>query len=171
MKQLKDFFDSSFNFVTVVIPLIFSVLLWIAQPNGNIHTWIFIITLFICLLLLWLLIIAILALQNRTPKYNFSIRSLTNNVCLCSANPFLSHDSIVSFYLIQENGFENLIGYGIISNIQTNGFIQIDPHSLPNTVVSDSEDPFIKILTKYRKDIIIKSIVTKKIIENMNKFD
>ncbi|MCB2356919.1 hypothetical protein [Clostridium estertheticum] len=167
MIQFRAFFKSSVNFVTVFIALIFSTVLWLFQPTGNIPTWIFMITLFSCFALLWLFIIAIIVLHDRIPNYNLtSIIRCTEKGCLCSKNSYLSHESIISFYLL-EDGYENLIGYGIISNIQSDGYIQIDPYALPNTVLSEDEGSFIEVLNKNRKKIIIKSIVTKKIIDNM----
>ena len=166
MNEIKSYLKSSCNFISVVLPLVASVILWIFQPNKLIPLWLFILSLFLTFVFLWLFIIALLTLKSQKPIYNFSILSCTKELCLCEPNSVLSHDSIVSLYLI-ENGFENLIGYAIVINVQENGYIQLEAHSLPNTVISDTDDNFYNILNNHRKNIIIKTTINKKIIDSL----
>lgn len=166
MNEIKSYLKSSCNFISVVIPLILSIVLWLFQPNNTIPIWLFIISLFLTFIFLWLFIIALFALKEKKSISNFSILSCTNEICLCEQNSVLAHDSIVSFYLI-ENGFENLIGYAIVINIQENGYIQLEPHALPNTVISNIDDNFYDILNNHRKNIVIKTTINKKIIDSI----
>lgn len=86
---------------------------------------------------------------------------------LCESNHLVTYDSIVSIYL-KENGFENLVGYGIILNIQDDGLIQIEPHILPDTVISHISSEFVEILLEKKHTILIKPTVTQKIINALN---
>lgn len=166
LNEIKSYLKSSCNFISVVIPLVLSVILWLFQPNKSIPIWLFILSLFSTFIFLWLFIIALLTLKSEKTVSNFSILSCTNEICLCEPNSVLSHDSIVSFYLI-ENGFENLIGYAIVTNVQENGYIQLEAHALPNTVISNTDDNFYDILNNHRKNIIIKTTINKKIIDSV----
>lgn len=129
-----------------------------------VHTWIFVITLFLCFFLLWLLAIVILNSNEELHSINLFPIKFTNNIFLCEPNKSIAHESIVSIYL-KEDGFEHLIGYGIVINIQNDGFIQIDPHILPESIFKN-ENEFITSL-KNINNIVIKPTVTKKIINSL----
>ncbi|GAB6170053.1 hypothetical protein JCM1393_25130 [Clostridium carnis] len=129
-----------------------------------IHTWIFVITLYFCFFFLWLLAITILNSKEKSYNINLSTIKFTNNIFLCEPNKAIAHDSIISIYL-KEDGFEHLIGYGIVINIQNDGYIQIEPHMLSESILN-SENEFITSL-KAINNIVIKPTVTKKIINEL----
>ena len=81
------------------------------------------------------------------------IIEVRDNIYICHPNKLLSQDVFVSFYLLT-NKFEKLIGYGYVSNVQTNGIIQITPKEFCN------EFSLSDLLSQNITDIIIKPTVT-----------
>ncbi|MFR4583344.1 hypothetical protein [Clostridium cadaveris] len=167
IKEIKNFLKSSVNFISFIIALIPSIMLWIFKPESSVDAWIFVITLYFCFILLWLLIIVMLNLKPVSNSYTLSLITIASNMLLCESNHLVTYDSIVSIYL-KENGFENLVGYGIILNIQDDGLIQIEPHILPDTVISHISSEFVEILLEKKHTILIKPTVTQKIINALN---
>ncbi|MEG1256859.1 hypothetical protein [Clostridium sp.] len=165
MSEIKNFINSPYNFITVFLSLLFSVPLWIFQPDSKIPTYMFIISLSISFLLLWLLLIN--KFNNKEIAGDIRIIKTINNLCLCAPNKLLTQDSIVSFYYLND-GFEHLISYGIILNVQTNDLVQIEPKYLPNPTFKLNSDSLIDFIATNRKSIIIKPIITKQIIKNLS---
>lgn len=95
------------------------------------------------------------------------ILSCNQNICLCSPNKLLTHESVVSIYFL-DNDYEHLIAYGIVNNIQGDGRIQIEPHELPDTVISEQPIAIIDFIKLNRDKIVIKPVITRKIIDNFN---
>lgn len=52
------------------------------------------------------------------------LRKIDDDILLCSPNELLSQDAFVSFYL-QNNDFEQPIGYGFVQNVQSNKLVQV----------------------------------------------
>jgi hypothetical protein len=46
-------------------------------------------------------------------------------LCLLEASELFSHDTVASFYYLEEGGFETLIGIGIVINVQDDRRIQV----------------------------------------------
>ena len=81
----------------------------------------------------------------------------TRALCLLEPSEFFSYDTLVSFYYIDDEEFEQLVGIGTVVNIQENKLIQVeltnpvegyegivkklannDAHALKKTVVKPS---------------------------------
>jgi hypothetical protein len=116
---------------------------------------VFAVTILICMIFIWLYLMTLTNLKEEQKK-DISIIECQSDLCLCYPNSYLTHDTLVSFYH-SINNYEKLIGYGYVVNIQNNGIIQIKPLNM--SPINDISS-FITLLTKHRKDIIIKTTIT-----------
>ena len=163
MGELKKFISSSFNLITVFSSIALSLFFWIFQPFNTVPAYLFIISLFLCFFLLWLFLISLLN-KKKEEAYYSEVIQIIGNICLCTSNKILKTDSIVSLYY-SDNGFEHLIAYGFVVNIQENGLVQIEPNLFENSIVKDCS--ITEFINSYRKSIIIKPVVSKKIIQHL----
>lgn len=163
MSELKKFISSSFSLITVFSSVALSLFFWIFQPFNNIPMYWFIISLFLCFFLLWLFLINLLNNRKEETYYSEVIQTI-GSICLCTPNKLLRTDSIVSFYYL-DNGFEHLIAYGFVGNIQENHLVQIEPNLIENSIIKDCS--ITEFINNYRKSIIIKPVVSKKIIQHL----
>ncbi|WP_346877145.1 hypothetical protein [Clostridium sp. UBA5712] len=163
MSELKKFISSSFNLITVFSSVGLSLFFWIFQPLNTIPAYLFIITLCLCFFLLWLFLMSILN-NKKENSYDIKVIQSIGTYCLCTPNKILTHDSIVSFYYL-DKGFEHLIAYGIVINIQGNDMVQIEPTLIPNIIIKSNSVSITNFIIENRKSIIIKPIVTKPIIK------
>ena len=165
MKELLKFLKSTTNFVTAIVSVSLSLFFWLFRPEQEIPLWCFLISMFLAFFLLWALINSLIALKESVQYKPYStIFFCSKDTCLCEPTPFLSNGAFVSIYLFRNN-CEHQIGYGEVLNIQDNGYISIDLHRLPQSVVSNEPIPFHEILLKYQSDVRIKLTVSRKIID------
>lgn len=169
MKEIKSFFESTVNLITMGISLIPSFLLWVFPPNVNVPSWIFIAITILCFILIWLLTLVLITKSKTKSQEDIIILSCNQSICLCSPNKLLTHESIVSIYFL-DSGYENLIAYGIVNNIQGDGRVQIEPHKLPDTVISEQTTSIIDFLKVNRDKVVIKPVITRKIISNFQQY-
>lgn len=167
MKDFKKFLKSPFNLVTMAISMLPSFLLWAFPPAGSVSTWLFIAVTILCFIFLWLLIIVLINRSDNTNTEYINIINCNDNICLCSPSKYLTHDSIVSIYCLDAE-YEDLIAYGIVTNIQGDGRIQVEPYLLPNTIIADDSKSIIDFIKSNRDKIVIKQIITRKIINNIH---
>lgn len=107
------------------------------------------------------------ATNKNSDSHLIDIIEVRENIYVCYPNKLLSQDVFVSFYL-QTNKFEKLVGYGVVTNVQTNGIIQITVKETCN------EYSLSTLLSQDFSKIIIKPTVTinyisQKIIEKESK--
>ena len=151
--QLKDYIKSKQNFISVAVTLIASVGFWIFQPTDPVPASFFVIAVICAFLFLWLFLISHLskseAINENDDSLLITIIEVCDNVYVCYPNKLLSQDVFVSFYL-QTNKFEKLVGYGIVTNVQTNGIIQITIKETCNGYSSSTlqSQDFSKIIIK-----------------------
>lgn len=90
--------------------------------------------------------------DNNKPHL-IEIIKVYDNLFVCRPNKLLSQDVYVSFFK-KNSEFETPIGYGYVSNVQTNGIIQITPLEAiaPHTIQ--------ELFSFNLSDIIIKPTVT-----------
>jgi hypothetical protein len=128
---------------TAIIALVVTVAAWLFSPNINIPLGVALPVLILC-------IMAILTFANAAnesfkmserilPKIVYGTTFQEKVLCLLEPSEFFSHDTLVSFYYI-ENSFEKLIGIGTVINIQEDGKIQV---SMTNPV-----EAFDDVITK-----------------------
>lgn len=170
---MKEFFQSRSNFLSFAVALIPCWLLYIFEPGVPVKYIYFAFAVIISLFLLWLFVMYFLdckslryELAHKVVPYTFKILSHGKDICLCESNYQLPQDSIISFYL-QRDGFEYLIGYGIVLNVQMDGKIQISPYPLDNAAERIEKSGFPKYLSDNRNNVIIKPVITIKSLENV----
>ncbi len=168
---MKEFIKSKQNFISVVVTLIASVGFWIFKPTATVPASFFVVAVIIAFLFLWLFLMSYFSKDSASNKNNDShlidIIEVQENIYICYPNKLLSQDVFVSFYL-QTNNFEKLVGYGIVTNVQTNGIIQITVNETCNGYSLST------LLSQDFSTIIIKPTVTisyinQKIIEKESK--
>lgn len=150
---MKDFIKSKECFASFALALIPSIGFWILDPSRSIPYPCFIISTVLAFLFLWLFLISYLTKNDAKDTHLIKIIELHDDIYLCYKNSLLSQDVFVSLYL-QENKFEKLIGYGVVTNVQENGIIQITP--------TEACKPFTleELLSQSTSNIIIKPTVT-----------
>ncbi len=154
-RTIKEFIKSPSNFISFAIAILPSVLLWVLQPSDTISYVFFAIAILICLILLWLYLMTLLQLKEDKKVNRIQLIECHNDICLCNPTDIISQDSLVSFYIL-ENNFEDLIGHGYVTNIQENKIIQIKMLNATHCEPSN----LINLLNTHRKDIIIKPTVS-----------
>ena len=150
---MKEFIKSKMCLASFLAALFPSLLLWLFQPFSVVPFYLFTISLLINVCLIWALAINILSKQDSKTS-TIEIIDIMDNICICRPNSILSQDVFISFYQ-KTKKFEKLIGYGYVSNIQSNGIIQITP--------LDSSTPdkhLINVISENFTNIIIKPTVT-----------
>ncbi|QNO14960.1 hypothetical protein HYG86_09315 [Alkalicella caledoniensis] len=175
---LRNFFGSPSNFIAFAVGLAPSVLLWVVAPEKTVSYGLFLIFMLIMFLIIWFLAFIIIKKSEEMnllsqkldvpSNPNLKIIQCINGICLCEKSELLSTDSIVSIFM-KELVFENLVGYGVVINVQQDGYVQIKPTKLENTILD--EDPlknidFIHILNLNKADIIIKPTISVEVIKD-----
>lgn len=150
---MKDFIKSKECFASFAVALIPSLGFWIFKPTDSVPYALFVIAVMLALLFLWLFLMSHFSKTENSEFYSVRIIEIRDSIYLCHPNKLLSQDVFVSFYL-QTNKLEKLIGYGVVTNVQMNGIIQITP--LESTNGYSIEDLFAQNVS----DIIIKPTVT-----------
>ena len=170
---MKDFIISKQNFISVALTLIASIGLWLFKPTDVVPASFFVISVVSAFLFLWLFLIShfskLEAQNEKFDSYLIKIIDVRDNIYVCYPNKLLSQDVFVSIYM-QTNKFEKLVGYGVVTNVQTNGIIQItimetlDGCSLPTLQSQD----FSKIIIKPTVTI---NYINQKIIEKEQNYE
>ncbi len=123
---MKDFIKSKECFASFVVAVVPSIGFWLFKPTDKIPYSYFVVVVLIAFVFLWLFLMTFLAKKEQYEPEIIRIIEVRDNIYICHPNKLLSQDVFVSFYLLT-NKFEKLIGYGYVSNVQTNGIIQITP--------------------------------------------
>ncbi len=170
MSEIKDFFKSILNLITIIISVLLSLSLWLIQPQGQVSNVLFIITTILAAIFLWLFLMMLfkyldLKQTSSIQQDNSYIKIIkfSKDICLCNENKLLSHGSIVSFYY-DEEGIETLIAYGIVINIQSTGLTQIQPFSINNPITSPTSS-IIEFISNNQTKIIVKPVITQTTIQ------
>ena len=138
-KSFNEVIWSSFTRIQGTVALFISLglalVLWIFKPDIQISLkWIFPFGL-ICVILMLTLYDAVheaLKINKYALPEIITVkkpRTCNNNVkplCLLKPSEFFHHGMLVSFYHIDGEKYEQLIGLGKVINIQTNGIIQVE---------------------------------------------
>lgn len=150
---MKQFIKSKECFISFAVALIPAFVLWIFEPTKSIPFWAFAMVFILAFIFLWLFLMVYFTKSDNNEPFFIDIIKVYGNLFVCRPNKLLNQDVFVSFFK-KNNEFEILIGYGYVSNIQTNGIIQITPLEAisPHTI----EELFSFNLS----DIIIKPTVT-----------
>ena len=137
-----------------------ALLLWILSPNKSISLgWVIIIGFFSLIIIVTLGEAAYKSFKiskHILPKVLVGREPYTKTqgekvLCLLEPSELFSHDTLVSFYYIGDENFEQLIGIGTVINIQEDGKIQaVMIHSL------DENEEKIKKLAKNDASILRK---------------
>jgi len=129
---------SSFLKVGVVVCMVgafaLAIILWYIKPDVTVPIGIILPILIVCLL--FILTFANVAyktfsrFKHPLPKVIAGRKpptylSDTKALCLLEPSEFFSHNMLVSFYFIDEDNFERLIGIGEVINIQEDSKIQV----------------------------------------------
>lgn len=121
---MKKFFKSKENFISFAVALIPSIMFWIFKPADSVPFGFLIVSILIIILLLWLFLQTYYCKIDEASPPPITIIGCYEKLLLCRPNILLSQDAFVSFYL-KANEFEKIVGYGFVSNVQSNGLIQI----------------------------------------------
>lgn len=142
-----------------------SLLLWIFQPDEQVPLWSLVVAITATFLLLWAFTNSIFMYKSAYEDNHYSqIQICNSDICLCSPLPALSHGTLVSIYLVR-NECEHQIGYGEVNNIQDNGLVALTIYPFSQTVISNDPRPFSQIISENKKDILIKTSVSRKTID------
>lgn len=148
---LKKFFKDTSNFLSFCLALIPAILLFIFQPTQTVPYSIFAITVLLLILAIWLVVK--LYLDSKDVSHPaIELFKCSNGKCLCKPNPYLSHNSAVSFYK-NDNGFENLLCYGYVETITEKGMVQI-------VIFDDENSQKFSYISLHPNDIIIKPVIS-----------
>lgn len=148
---MKKFFKDTGNFLSFAIALIPSILLYIFQPTNSVPYSVFIITVLLLMLSLWLCVKLFLE-SKEVLHLAIELFRCDDGKCLCKPNPYLTYHSVVSFYK-NNNGFEKLLCYGFVETITERGMVQI-------VIENDESERFFSYIAKHQNDIIIKPTIT-----------
>lgn len=161
-------------------------LLYFFSPNEPVKYVYFALLVLLCLFLLWLSVMLILKNSDYVKNINKlenDFKELQNNqyysckiincfdssgICLCTSSPHFNGNILVCFYLKEDN-FELLIAYGVIVNIQDDGYAQIKPTSLNDNILKESSLSLLEFLKEKRQNIIVKSTISLEILNKINK--
>lgn len=120
--------------VSVIGAIILAFILWYIKPNGLISIGIILPIMIICLIIVITLVnaayISFKASRHPLPKVIVSRKPPTNfqdarALCLLEPSELFSYNMFVSFYFIDSDNFERLIGIGEVVNIQKDSKIQV----------------------------------------------
>ena len=155
--MLKNYFRDWSNFLSFALALIPSILLYFLAPNIAVPYVVFLITLFLFLLSVWLNLKQFLDYKERQPAAIELIRC-TDNRIICQPNKLLVHHSIVSFYTYQ-NDFEKFIASGYVETINVEGLAQI--------ILINNQESAFEYISTHENNVIIKPTLT---IESVGTF-
>lgn len=158
---MKNFFKDWGNYLSFALALIPTILLYIFPSSTKVPFFVFVLILLFFLLSLWLNIKFFLDSKDAQCP-SIELLQCSNERILCRPNNLLSHHSIVTFYE-NSKGFEQLICYGYVEIINSNGLAQI---TLCSTACS-FDNPFAYISSK-RNSIIVKPTITTDILDDLN---
>lgn len=116
-----------------VLGIALAVIAWIFVPDTSISLT---VVLFVTILFFSLLVTFVHASFSaysysrfRLPKILMGQKPPRNSgaivICLLEPSEIYSNDSMVSFYYVEDGNFERFIGLGRVTNIQTDGYIQV----------------------------------------------
>ncbi|MCK9376481.1 MAG: hypothetical protein M0P73_10040 [Syntrophobacterales bacterium] len=153
-------------FPSFLITVTLSIILWTFKPDVKLSIVIILPIILILLLLIATLFIAAYDSHHRgkhiLPRVILGRESSSRILCVLEPSPLFSHDTLVSFYF--NEGFEQLIGFGRVINVQQDGKIQV--------ILIKSFEEYVDIITKMSKNdstiltkIIVKPTVPKAYID------
>lgn len=150
---MQDFIKSKECFASFAVALIPSICFWIFKPTDKIPYSYFVISVLVAFLFLWLFLMTYLTKKEPCTSEIIHIIEVRDNIFVCHPNKLLSQDVFVSFYLLI-NKFEKLVGYGSVTNVQSNNIIQITLQEACNGF------DIGELLSQNLTNIIIKPTVT-----------
>jgi hypothetical protein len=121
---MKKFLMSPQNFISFLIALVSSMILWFFEPSDTVSYSFFAVSIVLNFALLWFSAMTWLKSKNTPLPAIEILRKIDDDILLCRPNELLSQDAFVSFYL-QNNDFEQPIGYGFVQNVQSNKLVQV----------------------------------------------
>ncbi len=161
---MKKYFKDWSNYLSFALALIPTILLYIYPPNTKVPFFAFALLLFCFLLSLWLN--TKLFLDSTERQYpSIELLQCSNGRILCRPNNLLTHHSVVTFYESNKQ-FEELICYGYVETINSNGLAQV----VLCSANSSSQELFTYISSK-RRNIIIKPTITVDMLNNINELN
>jgi hypothetical protein len=114
-------------FPSFLITIAISIILWSFKPDIEISIAIILPIFIILLLLIATLFIAAYDSHYKgkhiLPKVILGRESSSKTLCVLEQSPLFSHDALVSIYF--NEGFEQLVGFGRVINVQEDGKIQV----------------------------------------------
>lgn len=148
---MKKYLRDTSNFISFAVALIPSILLYIFQPTNSVPYSIFVITVLLLMLTIWLS--AKLYLDLRNSEYpTIEIFKCASGKCLCKPSPYLSHNSLVSFFKT-DNDFEEFFCHGYVEVVTQKGMIQI-------IVLDEEGHNYYDYISKHQSNIIIKPTIS-----------
>ena len=100
---MKKYFCDWSNYVSFALALLPAFAMYYFNPHDSVPYIAFIIVVFLAFLFAWLSYKLYNDLRQVALTYTIEIVKCTNNRCLCKPCPFLSHHSVVSFFVLFRN--------------------------------------------------------------------
>lgn len=156
-----------------VISLITSILLWIITPSTVVPFGLILTLLILAFFLMYIfadsgheIFNKYLNLIHKTklPRLIRVIEREGKQILLARPSQLFSHDMVVSIYLVDNDKFEELIGFGFIINVQEDGILQIELIK----ILESFKDGFEKMIAndiKILENVIIKPHLSIKFID------
>lgn len=134
------------------LAIILSILLWLMSPKEMVpFLWILPLLVFCIIATPTFLLAAYesfgmskhilprVLLAKEAPRY---LGREARPLCLLESSELFSHDSLVSFYCVREEGYEELIGIGSVLNIQEDGKVQV----IMSKIIDGHEDEVTRLM-------------------------
>ena len=152
---MKKFFSETSNLLSFLLGLIPGIMFYIYPPNKAVPFLLFAITLLIAIISIWLNIKQSLESNESTRVAHITVLEFTKGRCLCKANNFITHDSLICFYK-RTGGLQEFVTYGVVESINNHNVAQIVIKSLD----ADARDTFT-FLSEHKDNIIIIPTITR----------
>lgn len=156
---MKDFLKDSGNLISFSLALIPSILLYVFQPTDSVPYAIFVISVMLSVLFLWIAIKCRLDLKVANANPQFKVRTVCDSIIICEPKGILMPNSLLTIYW-RENELEKFMTYGYVQTINDHGFAQVE-------LIEPSSDVLNKINNCDYSRLIVKPTITSDILSDL----
>lgn len=161
---MKKYFKDLRNLISFGLGTILSFVFFVFNRDMLVPIWIFMISVFLLLMVTWLLIKSRIDLHDLSPTNHIQIIDCSHNVCICKANNLLAHSSWVTFFH-RSGEFEKAIAYGVVKALTEQGAAQIQVYP-----VDPEEQDILDIINNEKANILVRPTLTSDAISNIAKY-
>lgn len=161
---MKKYFKDTGNYISFVLALVPSIILYIFLPSKPIPYFVFAITILLLLIVVWLCVKLYLDLKSSSSPKQINIINCLRNRCICEINDSITHNSIITFYE-KVDECEIPLCFGVVETITTQGFAQVVIYTYNQ---EQTVEYLLSYIREYKNKILVRSTITEDKLQIIN---